>query len=596
MADFFIVNEASLLRLLWLAWRGLKPGFIDVRPLLPPLKLLLERVAQRLARSGLAIDVIGERPDLVACGNFGDFIRLNDSFATTEPWMEEHYAFAEAERNFGDYAYAYRHVVSNRANHYPFLAHTIETIVRQSGSDEVSVRGVGRDILDVYRFRIGEPPRSVRAAIEARLLVNALLASVAFIHAMCWAVSRTRLRPTPPKTYFLGSDFVGDPRQQTLWRELADAENPVFVVLRNRSQAAAFRQLLDGWPSCVATEGVIPLTRIPAFLRDLLRETWSLYRRGRRFCSEVFWDLIRLPFRRAMYRALLNRYRFRNFWARDEYNVEHIIRTQELRRIGARHFGQLHGLPAYPPVLAQRRYISLDVYYVFGPEWHQKHYLDRWPADMTVKAVGSYGMSREQLVRLREPRPKDILCFIKHSFQDDATFAILPRIAAAFPDRTVYVKPKQQKSGAFRAKLDRMLAEGPKNLVETDEDSYELLFKGQYSLSDPSSLVVEAIQFGLVSFALITDPRWYKLYFRDFPDLCLTSAEDVISRIEAIERGEWTYPRSRYAPLTDLSGRVIWDVIRADMGLAPKQREPLPHLNFLEDAGVTRRRAAVGTL
>ena len=199
---------------------------------------------------------------------------------------------------------------------------------------------------------------------------------------------------------------------------------------------------------------------------------------------------------------------------------------------------------------------------------------------MRVKAVGSYGMSRDQLLQLQHPRPRNIICFIKHSFQDDATFAALPAIAAAFPERLVYVKAKQQKGGAFRAKLDRMFEVGPMNLVETNENSYELLLKAQYSLSDPSSLVVEAIQFGLVSFALITDARWYKLYFRDFPHLCLTSAEAAIERIRAIERGAWTYPRSSYEPLTDLSGRVIWDVIREDMGLRAKEPQPLPYLNF----------------
>jgi hypothetical protein len=514
---------------------------------------------------------------------------MNDPFSTTEACIDSRYDFSRADESFGEYGYAYKHVVCNRVKDYPFFAHTIDTILAAHGDREVVIRGVPGDIIDVYLFRIGDVGNSIRRRRAFPAFTNALLTSAVAAYALGWVLKRTRLKVPQPRQYFLGADFVGDPRETMLWREVSDASHSVLVVLRNEAQADLHGRLLGGWSRCVASDGRISLSKLVPILRLLARDMATLYRRGRHLSSEIFWDLIRLPFRRVVCRALFNRFRFENFWARDDYNVEHIIRTQELRRLGGRHFGQLHGIPAYPPVSAQRRYMFFDLYYVFGEALYRRFYADRWPADMQVKAVGSFGLSRGQLVRLKDARPNNILFFIKHSFQDDATFELIRKVAEAFPDRMVYVKPKQKKKEwrQFLSKLERLFSEGPPNLVESKDDSYELMFKGQYCLSDPSSLVAEAIQFGLVSFLLITAPGWKNLYFDEFPHLRVGSAEEVIARIRAIESGKWEYPRAAYRDLIDLSGRVIWDVIREDMGLPPKQREPLPHLRFIDGASET---------
>lgn len=579
---FVFASESVLVSLAGWLLKGRKVGVIETQPLIPPFGFLLHAIISWLRKGGWVVDIMADRPDLVAEGNLDDFRRKHDHFATTEPWIDSHYGLADAVHRYGDYGYAYKHLVCNRAKDYPFLVHTVARI-NGNLSPSRPILGMRPDLIAAYEFRVGHVPESIRASRDFRIPGNLLLTILVLGYGFIWTLRRTRMRTPAPRRYFLGSDFVGDPRQRILWNELADIPEPLIVLLRNKDQEREHAGTLAAHPYCHLSDGVVPIGQLLSLFTVLLSDTVFLYRRGRHLSPSIFWELIKLPLRRIMYRGLLNRFRFECFWARDDYNVEHIIRTQEFRRAGIKHFGQMHALPAYPPVSGQRRYVYFDVYYVFGKGLHRDFYADRWPADMKVKAVGSFGMSRAQLMRLRRPRPNNIICFIKQSFQDDATFDLIHKVAQAFPDRIVYVKPKQQKGGAFRTGLDRLLGEGPKNIVETNEDSYELMFRAKYSLSDPSSLVAEAIQFGLVSFALLTVGGWRNVYFRTFPDLCIESAEEVIDRIRAIETKTWQYPRQSYRDLIDLSGRVIWDVIREDMGRTPMDNAPLSHLRFIED-------------
>ena len=90
-------------------------------------------------------------------------------------------------------------------------------------------------------------------------------------------------------------------------------------------------------------------------------------------------------------------------------------------------------------------------------------------------------------------------------------------------------------------------------------------------------VVVEALQFGQMSFFADLMPEQKTCIYRDFPEICVSSAEEAVKRIRAIEAGEETYPLESLGSLVDLSGRVFFDVIREDLGLPSKEpARPLP--------------------
>lgn len=582
LSYLLILSEVTLLELIWHCVLGRNPGVLAVRCYYSGFDPIFKIFVEWLGSLNRVCDIQKCRPDLVSGGEYEDFMRHNDSYAKIEPWIDQYFNIDNSDSEFGRYAYAYKHLVVNSANILPFLAATILKITDASSVPIHRISGIGPDLAEIYPiWNKKPPPANIKLTPDLNWLVNGLFCLVVMISSFVWIVRRIKVSSKAQEKYFLGCDFVGDPRQTIMWDELSDGEGGTIVLLRNEQQRSAHSDLLQKWPCCNVKHGYIPVLETTIFLKIAISDIFTLWRRGRHLSPEYFWSLIKLPMWRLYYKALLKRYKFRNFFGRDDYNSEHIIRDQELKSAGVSHFGLLHGLPAYPPVLAQRRYLSFNTYYVFGPDWHQQFHMDRWPRTMTVKDVGSFGMSRDQLNRLSHPRPKNILVFIKHCFQDDKMFAALPKIAAAFPDRKVVVKAKQQRGGQFRRKLDKLFQEGPSNLLESDEDSYQLMFDAQYILSDPSTMVIEPIQFGLISFCFVPDSRWGNLYFRQYGHLCLENAEQAIDRIQELEEGSWRYPRESYAGLINLSGNIVWDEIRKDMGLTPKQTNPLSHLAFV---------------
>ena len=80
-------------------------------------------------------------------------------------------------------------------------------------------------------------------------------------------------------------------------------------------------------------------------------------------------------------------------------------------------------------------------------------------------------------------------------------------------------------------------------------------------------MVTEALHFGCYSFMTDVFDGQKRTLFREFEGLCVTSGEDAVKRVRALEKKPATYDRSRYAELVDQSGIVFFDHVRADLGL-----------------------------
>lgn len=585
---YFLLTEFNLFILIWHIWRKRRIVVIQIVQIMPLTANFLSRIVTRYRKAGKLFLLFEDYGHLVTYKDYTECESQADPFTMTEPWMEEHFEFNDVERRLNNYSLAFKHLICNHTKTYPFLCYTIENILKRSSDEKISVIGANSDTRELFRFIFNRDcgPR-VPVGFGGAVWMNTILAIGLFTYTFGWILWRTRLRLRPAEEVFLGSDLAGDPRLANFWKEVQSAGKQVKVIIRSQIHEQTVRDRiagfdLDDWPHCLSTEGRFSLFSAVAALSLLLKDICKIYCHLRSQQSGIFFQAVKFPFFRVKYRSLFSRFKFANYFGRDDYNVEHIIRSQELRRIQGRSFGMLHGLPAEPPITPIIRYIDFDVYYVFGLDWYERFYKSRWPKSMQVRAVGSFGMSSKQLDSLKEPRPRNIVCFVKEKFGDEIVLGEILKIAKAFPDRKIIIKPKGIPEGDYRQKIDRLLSKSPSNLVDASgQDSYEQFLNCSYSLSESSTLVIEAIQFGLVSFAMLMDPKLTRNnYYRRFPDLVYEKADSIIDRIRAVESGDWHYDRTVYKDLVDLSGRVIWDVILSDMGVENIDCTPLPHLIF----------------
>ena len=278
-----------------------------------------------------------------------------------------------------------------------------------------------------------------------------------------------------------------------------------------------------------------------------------------------------LPFRRVVLRAFFNRYRPKFFWGRDDYNEEHILRRQELHRIGCQSFGLNHGYSHYSHSYPAWHYISFDRFYTFGLAQYNRYTKNTWAEDMVVVPAGTFGATRKNYELRTSPRPNDIGVFVSSFVYENTMTALVRDLAKAFPERTIWLQIK----ATFLTKpigqdfIQNCTKERP-NIRHTSDGLFDIFPKVRYSFSDPSTVVVEAMQFGCLSFMTDVSPIQKVSLYREFSGLCVTSGEAAVKRIRDIEAGRWAYTSENYGELVDLSGRVFFDIIREDIGLAAK--------------------------
>jgi len=566
-----ILTEATLPRLLWRSVLGKHTRIVACRSLIGGSTRRLEWLVGRLKAKGRVSRVSDTRPDLIPLADYGDLMRLADPFVDAEPWIGKFFRFDKADDQYGEYAIAYRHVCCNAVFQRFGTAHVIHGMV--SGEPTGEPRICGFDAVDrsYYQDRFSaDLPGSAGRSYLVTVLNFALMLAGIFRSAL-WILRRIRLAPPPPKAVFMGSDYLGGDRDRQLWDEVIDGGGDVMAVMRNPGVSAAYGETMGRYPYCETSDGWFSSGGGLTALGEMIRHSVGLFRRGYRLPPEFFRKLVVLPHKRMVYRALFNRYRFSYFWARDEYNSDHIVRSQELRKTGAVSMGIMHGIPSICVLSHQCRYLDFDRFYMIGHDQYERLYRDTWPSYMAVRSTGSFGLTRDEMERMAEPRPNNIVCFLSPSYHQEAILAGMEEIAHRFPDRKVFlnIKTKKYITGAFGDALTRLLERAPENLILNEQRSYELLLDCQYVINESSTLTAEAAQFGLCAFVLDPDQRTKNLYYRRIPEICLTSSARIADRIRQIEAGEWKYPRDRFGSIINLTGPVFWDLVRTDMGLPP---------------------------
>ena len=524
-----------------------------------------------MSAHGHILDLKRAMARLVTYSTANDLMRHEDVFAECEPWMEKIFDFPSSDRRFGDYAIAYRHLCSNIAFRRYVIAYLLRDIVNSEGSRNYTFSGLDDFMLSFYSYRFGGAPpcRIVRNPRMGSVLLRLLGGLISSFYTAMWIAWRIRISPPAPISYFLGCDFAGSGQDVMLFNEIGDASGNILCVLRNERFRPVFDTFGLNADVCLSTDGYFGLGEGARMITGALGQIARLHSRASNLPGECHGQLLLFPYRRAVYRSLFNRYRPSHFWSRDEYNTEHTIRSQELRRIGAKSLGIMHGMYSIGEFSHTVRYIDFDIFYMHGSYAFDHAYKHTWPKHMSVRFIGSFGLTREEFERLPCPRPADIAVYLHPHQALEKCLAAVAEVAMAFPAKKVFINSKNvYLEGIMKEPIDRLLKRGPENIEVYYDRSYDLFLKCQYVLSDGSTMTAEAIQFGLATFFLDFDVLLKKSLYRDFPQMCVTTADQAIDRIRAIEAGVSVYPRETLSELIEIDGPIAWDIIRRDLGLA----------------------------
>jgi hypothetical protein len=480
-----------------------------------------------------------------------------------QTWLEERFSFATHER-MPVYGYAYKKAchkhITRRGNLVYFVRelrgfHSFNSLV---GGDE--------ELAALYAITFEGQGLNIRAEKVLSRLYAALLMAMTLVSGVVAILSRLRLRIVP-RPSFLAADRLVDPRDQGILDEVRRQGRAVLYISRSSDLREELRNARIPDELIVDRgSGRIPLSDAGTigwdFLSDwcrLARVAWGLHPR-------LVFELTSLPYHRVLIRADLRHYPCEYFYARDEYNTEHILRTHELRQLGARSIGLMHAVPILGRAAFGWAYVSFDTFFVSGA-WIINEFGSRWPPDMNTRAAGCPGYTSERLRAMRPlmERPADILFFVSWVPNLDLVERMIDRVCADHPGRTIWMKIKP--AWRDRPALDslRRRVKRHANLRETQEPSLDLMGRARYAISPPSTVVSEALQSGLAVFC-IDDRSWgHRLCFRSFP-INVATPDELAGRLGALERGD-PYPFAEVEPLVPRDGTNYHDALLRELGL-----------------------------
>ena len=173
--------------------------------------------------------------------------------------------------------------------------------------------------------------------------------------------------------------------------EVVDSPSDVLIVHRNRNLLALGKEFFPAntYRHVSQDEGHIHWPFFISYTKDLISGSRKLFNITKGFPSCLAFEILKIPARQVIFKALFERFHLKYFLARDDYNFEHILRTNELRKNNCKSLGIAHGLPVPEAVCGTWRYIDFDIYYIFGKHLYQEYYLQTWCNIGQVKVTGA---------------------------------------------------------------------------------------------------------------------------------------------------------------------------------------------------------------
>ncbi len=390
-------------------------------------------------------------------------------------------------------------------------------------------------------------------------LMNGFVAISVILFGAFWLTIRSRLK-VRPKRYRLAADGRA-PYDRPLLESLVDEPGDLIIFHRNRDLACA-ETWLD-WKSCRNTDGRKALSDLPGAVWELVRDCTVLWQRFSDQEPHLFSVIAAQAAKRQIFRALFNRFPVNYFWFRDDYSIDHVVRNQEIRRNGGILLGVNHGLPRVTYFHSWRE-IDADIYFSFGTHLYERYYKDAWPPHLRLVSIGNPRL-RLEAFQLDPKRNQDIAVFPMVTRWNTRFVREAMALARAFPDRIVYFKMKPDRNALEIDDFRGEAQHAPDNFIWQEGDAYELLRCVSYAVACGSTLGTEALQFGVASFVIDLEPTEANFLYRDFPEMCVKDANEIVSRIGAIEDGSRPYCFDAMKDLIELPPKDITVAIRDAM-------------------------------
>jgi hypothetical protein len=567
----FIVDEMNIGSFVWDALKGRRPFYFKVAPLFLWMRGPLERLISALERRGRVAHVreLSERlPWIEGIPGRGWY---NDLFQTIERRLHSHFGTDRAAPGADPVQYLSRKVLNYYANRQIETLLLCEWLDANQDRDDWELVGAHANFGLLHEWYFDRPvPYRWRRSRPAARLINTMNLISAIAYPLFWLAAKSRPWPIRKEQVRLIADGYPPYEHLTIGEVIDDPED-VIVFHRADDKASRGHERYSSYRESVMGDARIEVWKLPRFFLDTVSELVQLWRDWRDKDPSLVAQMLSNVARAVQDRTYFNRFRPKFFFSRDDYRTDHILRTRELRRIGATALGITHGLPRNTVFYGWRE-IDFDIYYVFGSYLCEHAYKEFWPEHMRVTPVGCYRIDRSRLAaaRARNERSGDIAYFPMVTHGDERLLNEVFEIARQAPTRTVFIKPKRGRAAREMAAFQQKLKSAPKNVTVCDDDPYELLAKVGYCLTSGSTVTVEALQHRCVTFVFDIEPEITQLYYRNFPGLCVVSGKDVVARIEAVERGAAVYRFEDYCELVKLDGDVVYDIIRRDIGLEAK--------------------------
>ncbi len=578
------LNEGTIFKFLWLIISGRKVCPFADNAFHP----LSGKIIQWIAKGTGILPNVKKRSEIFPAElNYflaSWLVQFPDLFLKMEPVINALFHIPRQDEDFFGYAQSVRHAISQKVSKVLSQVAMARFLEGRGMAEKYVIHGINRHTPAIYSGYFGAGPDiDIRTTSPIPFVFNAIAVGTVVLRSFAWITRRLSWRVEARERVLLAADFINEVRYQYLVRDAVDDDRQLMFVYRNRNyrKAAESGNYINGINCRLLTDGrLTPLGAVKS-LGLVVGHALRLLAKGWRMDPRIFYSVAKLPYWRVVYRAFIQTYPMDNFLGEDDYNCEHAVRTDELRRAGAKSLGLSHGLPAPEILHPLQRYLDYDVYYVFSRFPYDRYHAPVWPRRMTVRAAGSYGMRRDQIEDIDKPRPKDIVFFVSRLPQESEIIEEVYKIARRFPDKKIYVKAKY---GPGTDHYQALFEEGnnqPDNIYPVWDSAYELMLKCDYALANGNSTVgAECMEYGCKTFVWDTYPSEGPAFYREYPGVSVKTAEEVIQRIIDLESGGEVYPFQEHRKLMDLEGATFFDVVRGDLGLEPRTKDSRKSAGF----------------
>jgi len=506
-----------------------------------------------------------------------DSLLLADLYGLLENWQDCHYRFESVDKDLPEYALCFRAMISSLRYQRHFDIYSRLCISEHYPGVAVTLVGFDSDTAAATHFLLNKSESvSGRRGSWINQLCNAAIAVGCGVFGVVKLLRFISFRKIQEEETFLVADYIGDSADTRIY-DCATEFGPVALVARSRQiifdDATAPAHLRRYQRS----DGAISWREFPSIVVELIQDIGSIFRALRWMSAREFFYAVDLPRRKLAARALISVLRPKAFFARDAYNYDHILRHGELKKIGGRQYSINVGYPAYTIIFPTSRYLSFDTYFGYGRELYRKHYFDRWPESMTLVSSGLFRPTNAQFEGSKQGAENgDIAVFSGVMIPEPEMAVFVRALATALPERNILLqlKPVYARSDIGQKFLTDC-TRGLSNVRQVTDTVYEILERVEYSFTDPSSIVVEAMSMGVNSFLVDICPWHRTCFYRDYPEVVVHSGVQAAEKVRLIESGALSYPWDGMKGVADLSGHYFVDrfkeVLRSDFPYNPQQ-------------------------